>query len=99
MAYKHLTFLQRCSIYGLWRAGHNQTEIAKEMGVHQSTISRELKRNITFVYTQLGSCQYKPHYAQSYTEHRHKDKPQRVKFTKEVETLVREKLLEDWSPE
>jgi len=46
MAYKHLTFTQRCRIYGLWRAGHNQTEIAKEIGVHKSTISREFQRNI-----------------------------------------------------
>ena len=35
----------QCEIYGLWRAGHNQTEIAKEIGVHKATISRELKRS------------------------------------------------------
>ncbi len=46
MAYKQLAFIQRCRIYGLCRAGHNQTEIAKEIGVHKSTISREFKRNI-----------------------------------------------------
>jgi|GEM_PF-2422947 len=33
--------------------------IAKEVGVHQSTISRELNYNITFVRTVLGSWQYK----------------------------------------
>jgi len=30
-----------------WKAGYKQVEIAKEIGVSQSTISRELNRNIT----------------------------------------------------
>lgn len=45
MGYKHLTFIQRCEIYGLWRAGLKQTEIATKIGVHKSTICKELKRN------------------------------------------------------
>ena len=99
MAYKQLNFVQRCRIYGLWAAGHKQVEIAKEIGVHKSTISRELKRNITFFHTRSGYWHYKPNYAQTYTEERHKQKPKRVKFTQAVETFVHEKLLEDWSPE
>lgn len=99
MGYKQLDYLTRCKIYGLWRAGHNQTQIAKEVGVHKSTISRELRKNLTFVRTKLGSWQYKPDYAQNYAEQRHKNKPKQIKFTKEVEAFVREKLLEDWSPE
>ncbi len=99
MRYKHLSFEERCQIYGLWRAGHSQTEVAKEVGVHKSTISREFKRNIVFVRTALGSWQYKPDYAQTYAEERHKKKFKYVKFTKEVEAFVREKLLQDWSPE
>ena len=99
MAYKQLDYIQRCRIYGLWRAGHNQIEIAAEIGVHKSTISRELKRNITFVRTKLGSWQYKPDYAQFYAEDRRKKKPKCIKFTKEVEQFVREKLKEEWSPE
>ncbi|MBA3320954.1 MAG: helix-turn-helix domain-containing protein, partial [Pyrinomonadaceae bacterium] len=27
------------------KAGHNQTEMASIMGVHQSTVARELRRN------------------------------------------------------
>ena len=95
MAYKQLTFIQRCRIYGLWRAGYKQTEIAKEIGVHNSTISRELNKNITFVYTKLGSWQYKPGYAQTYVEQRHKNKSKKIKFTEKVEKFTREKLLED----
>ena len=47
-----------------WKAGYKQADIAKEVGVSQSTISRELNRNITFVRTRWGSWQYKPDYAQ-----------------------------------
>lgn len=99
MAYKQLDFIQRCRIYGLWRAGHTQLAIAKEIGVHKSTISRELNRNITFVRTKLGSWQYKPNYAQTYAEDRRKNKAKKIKFTSDVEAFVREKLLIDWSPE
>lgn len=99
MTYKQLTYLKRCKIYGLWRAGHTQVAIAKELGVHKSTISRELKRNITFVRTSLGSWQYKPDYAQGYTEERRRKKNRPIKFMLEVERIVHEKLLEDWSPE
>ena len=55
MSYKQLDFLKRCEMSGLWKAGYNQTKIAKELGVYKSTISRELKRNATFVKTALGS--------------------------------------------
>ena len=97
MAYKQLTYLQRCQIFGLWRAGETQTQIAKEVGVHKSTISREFKRNIFWWGSRIPH--YKPDYAQGYTDSRHKSKPKQVKFTQEVQDFVREKLLEDWSPE
>lgn len=99
MGYKQLDYLRRCKILAFWKAGYKQADIAKEVGVHQSTISRELNRNITFVRTQLGSWQYKPNYAQAYADERHKKKRKIVKFTKEVEAFVREKLQEKWSPE
>lgn len=57
-----------------WKAGYKQVDIAKEIGVSQSTISRELNHNITFVRTKLGSWQYKPDYAQANARQRHKDK-------------------------
>lgn len=99
MAYKQLDYRKRCQIYGLWRAGCRQTDIAKEVGVHKSTISRELKRNILFVRTKLGSWQYKPDYAQWHTDKRHQIKNKRIKFTKDIALFVREKLLHNWSPE
>lgn len=99
LGYKQLDYKKRCQIYGLWKAGHTRTEIAKEIGVHKSTISRELNRNITFVRTKLGSWQYKPDYAQGYAEERHKKKNKLVKFTDQVEAFVLTKLQENWSPD
>lgn len=43
--YKQLTREQRYQISGLRKAGGKQVEIAAEVGVAKSTISRELKRN------------------------------------------------------
>ncbi|MBA3660594.1 MAG: helix-turn-helix domain-containing protein [Gammaproteobacteria bacterium] len=39
-----------------WKAGYTQRALAKETGVHESTISRELKRNIERVPTAQLLC-------------------------------------------
>ena len=92
MGYKHLDYLKRCKILGMWKAGHTQAQIAKEVGVHQSTISREFNRNMTYVRTKFGSWQYKPDYAQGNTDRRHREKNKKVKMTKTVANFIREKL-------
>lgn len=43
--HKHLNRNDRIALGALRRAGFNQSEIAKELGVNRSTISRELSRN------------------------------------------------------
>lgn len=43
--YHHLTRDQRCQIYALKKRGITQTAIAHDLGISQSTISRELARN------------------------------------------------------
>lgn len=45
--YKQLTLEQRYQIYALLKAGQTITEIGKIIGVDKSTISRELKRNVS----------------------------------------------------
>ena len=50
---KQLTLVQRYQIAILLKTGHNQAQIAKHLGVHKSTISRELSRN-------LGKRGYRP---------------------------------------
>ena len=50
---KQLTLVKRYQIAILRKAGHNQTQIARHLGVHKSTISRELSRS-------LGKRGYRP---------------------------------------
>jgi IS30 family transposase len=45
MNYTQLTREQRYQIHALLKMEHSQTEIADALGVHRSTISRELQRN------------------------------------------------------
>ena len=99
MSHSHLNYIKRCQILALWKAGYNQSQIAKEVGVHRSTISREFKRNLTFIRTRLGYWTYKPDYAQCYADDRRKEKRHYYKFTNEIAEFVKEKILEDWSPE
>lgn len=44
--FNRLNLGQRYQIESLLRLGYNQTEIARQIGYHRSTISRELQRNI-----------------------------------------------------
>ena len=55
--YRQLTQEDRIEIYAMKQAGTNQTEIAQHLGVHRSTISRELVRN-------TGQRGYRPQQAQ-----------------------------------
>ncbi len=43
--YTQLNQEQRYQISGLRKSGWNQTQIAEEIGMHKSTISREFRRN------------------------------------------------------
>ena len=44
MTYTHLTYLKRCQLAAYYKAGFCQKDIAKELEVSASTISRELDR-------------------------------------------------------
>ena len=56
---KHLTQEQRYEISALLRAHHTKSEIAKIVGVHKSTITREIAR-----HSYLGTKLYYAGYAQ-----------------------------------
>ena len=62
---KHLSEGQRYEISALVRAHHTRTEIAAIVGVHKSTITRELKRN-----SFLGTNRYSASFAQRQAEQR-----------------------------
>lgn len=93
MGYTRLTIEQRCEISALLRLGYKQKDIAKEVGVHKSTISRELGRNRFWRGT------YKVQHAQYYADQRQRDKRRQDKLTEKMKVVICEKLEEDWSPE
>jgi len=45
MSYKQLTLEQRYQIYGLLHTNLSKSEISGHVGIHKSTLYRELKRN------------------------------------------------------
>lgn len=78
--YKQLNLEQRYQIGALLGAGKNKSEIANIVGVHKSTISRELKRNIGTRGQHAGT--YVPRLAADKTNKRHKTKHKAIKLTK-----------------
>ncbi|MDZ7693592.1 MAG: IS30 family transposase [Balneolaceae bacterium] len=96
--YTQLSKENRHQIKALLDAGHNQSEIARTIGVHRSTISRELKRNVANDGSQ--DKQYCPDLAQQFTNGRHRDKPKHRRFTDDLEDQARRWLTtEKLSPE
>jgi len=96
--YIQLCLFQRYQIQTLFNLGFSQIKIAEQIGVHRSTISRELKRNIP----QRGrtSGEYIGEHAQAKTDFRHSNKLKKVLLTerlkKQIEGLLK---YEKWSPE
>jgi len=90
--YTQLTSEQRYQISGLKKAGWKQAQIATEVGVDKSTISRELKRN-------KGDCGWRPKQAQRLRDERRQGCINGKQFSlndwAEVERLIRQ----DLSPE
>jgi len=90
--YHHLAQDQRYQIWSLKKTGMIQEEIAKEIGVNPSTVSRELKRN-------RGFRGYRPKQAHDKATQRKKKAAKAVKMTEEVIRLVESKIREEFSPE
>jgi IS30 family transposase len=92
MTYKHLSQAERYQIHALMKAGHDQSQIAKLLDRHKSTISRELSRN-------TGSRGYRPKQACEISA----DRAQHSRNAPTVEPWVREAacalLCIQWSPE
>jgi IS30 family transposase len=88
--YHQLTQEQRYQIYALKKMGHKQMEIAKCIGVHKSTISRELKRN-------HGQRGYRPKQAHNLAMSRRRKGQSRIQA--DTWAVIEEKIRLDWSPE
>ena len=94
MKYKHLTLLQRYEIKAYLQCHKSQKFIAEQLGVSQSTISRELNRN------QLKRGGYNPVQAHEQANIRKERFSVNRKFTSRIKAFVEEKIRqEQWSPQ
>lgn len=90
--YKQLTYKQRCQIEALIETDLCQRDIARVVGVSQSTISRELKRN-------RGQRGYRSYQAHSKTVQRRRDSAEAHVMTPIMVDIVEFLLRKRWSPE
>lgn len=90
--YKHLTREQRYQIYALLKEGVKRSQIAKNIGVSKSTVTRELERN-------RGGRGYRPKQAQEKADKRKQISRSRPRISKQTWEIVQQKLLLQWSPE
>ncbi len=89
--YTQLTQEQRYQIHAFMKAGFTQSAIAEEMGVHPSTISREVRRN-------RGLRGYRPAQAHEKAVTRRSNKFQ-PRICSSTWSLVDSLIKQDWSPE
>ena len=91
--YHHVTRDIRCQIYALKSMGQSLCKIALAVGRDKSTISREISRN-------TGGRGYRFKQADEKAKARRSNASKAPKkLTGEMQSTIREKLLEDWSPE
>ena len=90
MSYSHLTITDRIKIETYLELGLKPCQIANKLGVHKSTISRELRR-----------CQngYSAALAQEQYDHRAKQKGRKSCLTPELKKEIEDGLKSSWSPE
>ena len=90
--YRQLTQEDRYHIYVLRQEGYSLNDIAVRIGVHKSTISREIKRN-------SGGKGYRPIQAQNRADKRRKNASKFTKMTPQLKKEINIHLQEGWSPE
>jgi transposase, IS30 family len=91
--YRRVTCEDRCQIYALSKGGTSQESIASVLGVSQSTVSRELRRN-------RGQRGYRFKQAEAKAQARQAIRRKPRKLTASVRRKVEAKLRQmRWSPE
>lgn len=93
--YKHLTLEKRCQIYALLKRDISKSSIAADLGIHRSTLTRELNRN-------QGLRGYRHNQAHRKSEVRRSSASSRstLKMTPDLIAAVRFALEnKQWSPE
>jgi IS30 family transposase len=92
MSYKQLTQEQPYHIGALKKAGFSHTDIATEISVHKSTITRELQRN-------TGQRGYRPKQAHDLAQNRRQDRARTPRIAPQTWQLIETHLRQEWSPE
>jgi len=96
--YNQLSLEQRYKIEALIKAGIKQKNIAIQLNVHPSTISRELKRNIAKRGQTSG--EYLARIAEKRTRNRHINKYKQIIFDDKMKLkIVKYLSIDRWSPE
>jgi IS30 family transposase len=91
--YRRVTYEDRCQIYALSKGGTSQESIASVLGVSQSTVSRELRRN-------RGQRGYRFKQAEAKAQARQTIRSTPRKLTAPVRGQIEAKLRQmRWSPE
>jgi IS30 family transposase len=94
MTYCQLTSGERYMLAALRKQGFNQSEIARSLDRHRSTISREVRRNSSRL-----DGHYRPSKAQERTQGRRSRSRRNLRFTAQDFAQVDELLCQQWSPE
>lgn len=92
--YKQITQEERYTIKVLVKQGNSLSAIARELGRHRSTVSRELRRN-----GQTGTGRYYGNIAQEKAVARRRRVRRGPQFSAEDWAIVCYFIKEDWSPE
>lgn len=90
--YSQLTQEQRYQIYAFLKANFSMSDIAKEIGVHKSTISRELKRN-------KGKKGYRPKQSNIKACNRRSQASKCIKLIPDLVVRISQLIRYDLSPE
>lgn len=91
MNYRHLTREQRYQIFSLRREGLTLQRIAEHVNCHRSTVSRELRRNVT--------KDYRPDRAHRLAQDRRRRASMRPRIAAATWMEIEARLREEWSPE
>jgi len=92
MSYKHLSLEERHYIELSMKNEKTLSEIGKELGRSQSTITREIARN-------KGLRGYRHNQADRMANKRHEIKRKAVKLTTKIADIIAGYIRQDWSPE
>src|SRR3954468_17994563 len=94
MSYRQLSPAERYMLAALRRQGLNNSQIARALGRHRSTVGREVRRNST-----RADGRYRASTAQEQANGRRSRSRRNLRFTAEDFALVEELLCRQWSPE